>query len=315
MSKQSELVGEASSQVTHVVPASARFYDCQSQARLKPVLTAFIICLFTASVAHAQTLPRVAVVDFAGDERGEVAALVRTLAQSFNLIDDEQTRAAVRGAGYDGNLNFSREEARALGMSIGCDFYILGTTHIVRRIVAAEKFSHDGLAGLFIVETRSGRLVKFSFEQVQAATETEARAKLAALLKKDWASCAAAITDARSKSLAEAETMPRASDEVIEIFDAEKATPGLTPPVFSERLKPDYTAEAELMGVTATVEVVAVFGADGRVGEVEVVRWAGFGLDEVAVATVKQLRFKPAERAGKAVTIRALVRYNFRRSV
>jgi len=272
-----------------------------------------IICMFSVSVAVAQTQPRVAVVDFTGDERGEVTALVRMLVQSFNVIDADQTRAAVRGASYDGNLNFSREEARALGMSIGCDFYILGTTHIVRRIVSAEKFSHDGLSGLFIVETRSGRLVKFSFEQVQAATETEARAKLAALLKQDWAGCAAAITEARSKSLAEAEITPRASDEVIEIFDAEKTPPGMTPPVFSQRLKPDYTAEAELMGVTATVEIAAVFGADGRVGEVEVVRWAGFGLDEVAVATVKQLRFKPAERVGKAVTIRALVRYNFHR--
>src|SRR5207253_7241439 len=158
---------------------------------------------------------------------------------------------------------------------------------------------HDGLVGLFIVETRSGRLVKFSFEQGQAATETEARAKLAALLKQDWADCAAAIIEARNKSLAEAEMVPPVTNEVIEVFDDQQMPPGLTPPVISQRLKPEYTAEAELMGVAATVEVEAVFGADGRVGEVEVTRWAGFGLDDSAVATVKQLRFKPAERAGK----------------
>src|SRR5436853_2647397 len=91
------------------------------------LMASSIICLLAVGVLQAQTSPRVAVVDFAGDERGEVAGLVRTLAQSFNLNDEEQMRAAVRGAGYNGNLNFSREEARALGMSIGCDFYILGT--------------------------------------------------------------------------------------------------------------------------------------------------------------------------------------------
>jgi len=34
----------------------------------------------------------------------------------------------------------------------------------------------------------------------------------------------------------------------------------------------------------------------------------------VAIATVRKLRFKPAMQAGKEVTIRGLVRYNFRRS-
>ena len=43
------------------------------------------------------------------------------------------------------------------------------------------------------------------------------------------------------------------------------------------------------------------------------VKWAGFGLDESAIATVKKLRFKPAERDEKKLTIKGLVRYNFRR--
>jgi TonB family protein len=272
-----------------------------------------IICLLGVSIGHAQTLPRVAVVDFVGDERGEMAALVRASIQTFILIDKEQMQAAVRGAGYEGSLNLSREEARALGMSIGCDFYILGTVQVLRRIVSASEFYYDGLAGLFIVETRSGRLVRFVLEQAQGSSETDARAKLTALLKQNWARCVAVITEARNKSLAEAETAGPAPGEVIEVLSDEQMSPGLAPPVFYQRLKPEYSQEADLMGITATVELEAVFGADGRVGEVEVARWAGFGLDEAAVATVKQLRFKPAERAGKPVTIRALVRYNFRR--
>jgi outer membrane biosynthesis protein TonB len=46
---------------------------------------------------------------------------------------------------------------------------------------------------------------------------------------------------------------------------------------------------------------------------VEVVRWAGFGLDEAALSTVRQLHFAPARRDGTAVPMRVLLRYNFRR--
>jgi TonB family protein len=84
-------------------------------------------------------------------------------------------------------------------------------------------------------------------------------------------------------------------------------------PVFYQRLKPEYTEQADLAGVVATVELEAVFRDDGTVGEIEVVKWAGFGLDESAIATVKKLRFKPAERGEKTLTIKGLVRYNFRR--
>jgi TonB family protein len=272
-----------------------------------------MIALLGAPAARAQTEARVAVVDLSGDERGEVAALLRSLARDFALVDEGQTRAAVRGAGYAGSLNLSRDEARALGMSIGCDFYILGKAQVARRIVSAEEFYYDALAGLFIIETRSGRLLRFAFAQARASLETEARAQLAALVTERWPPCAAAIAAARQQRLEEINTAPRPPREVIEVLTDDVAEPGLALPVFYQRLKPAYTEEAGLAGIEATVELEAVFGEDGRVGEIEVVRWAGFGLDEAAVATAKQLRFKPAERDGKKLSMRALVRYNFRR--
>ncbi len=100
---------------------------------------------------------------------------------------------------------------------------------------------------------------------------------------------------------------------LIEAVTDDPDDPGTEWPVFYQRLKPAYTEQADLAGITATVELEAVFGADGNVGDITVSRWAGFGLDESAIATVRQLRFKPARRDGKVVTIRALVRYNFRR--
>ena len=88
---------------------------------------------------------------------------------------------------------------------------------------------------------------------------------------------------------------------------------GFTAPQFLNRVKPEYTEEAGRADINATVEAKAVFRADGEVGEVEIIRWAGFGLDESAERAIRGLKFKPATRDGRAVSVRALVRYNFRR--
>jgi outer membrane biosynthesis protein TonB len=42
-------------------------------------------------------------------------------------------------------------------------------------------------------------------------------------------------------------------------------------------------------------------------------RWAGFGLDQAALDTARQLHFFPAMRDGVAIPLRVLLRYNFRR--
>ena len=78
-------------------------------------------------------------------------------------------------------------------------------------------------------------------------------------------------------------------------------------------MKPEYTPQADSSDISATVEARVVFKSDGQVGDIEIIMWAGFGLDESAAAAIRQLRFKPATRDGRPVSVRATVRYNFRR--
>jgi TonB family protein len=59
--------------------------------------------------------------------------------------------------------------------------------------------------------------------------------------------------------------------------------------------------------------VLVDVGADGEVGKVQVARWAGFGLDEITVATVRQMHFFPAMKNGSPIAMRVLLRYNFRK--
>jgi TonB family protein len=250
-----------------------------------------------------------------GDETGEAGRLLRALAKaepaSFELLDDALVRAAAQGAGYQGSLNLHRHEARALGSSVGCDFYLLGKMQVGRR--QGEVVYYEAWTGLFAVETRSGALTSFAFESVRAENEAEARKKLLATLTSLWRHQAQAMLTARSRHQAEIANVSQPATTVLEVLNDDELGQDSQQPIFYQRLKPEYTKEAELAGVVATVELEAVFQADGKVGEITVTQWAGFGLDEAALATVRKLRFKPALQAGKEVTIRGLVRYNFRR--
>jgi TonB family protein len=300
-----------------------KIQDCNATRRPSSFsafcLLIFAFCLLISHFdVSAQTPIRLAIVDFAGDEQGRFSGLLRSLSRAsdspqFDLLEESLTRLATRGAGYGGSLNLSREEARALGQSLGCDFYLLGKILITRRAVSADQFYFEALAGLFVVESRTGALTLFVFDRASAEDEQKASSRLEEMVKQEWPRCASAIVSARRRQIAEIETASRAASPLIEVFPDDPEAHGIERPVFYRRLKPAYTEQADLAGVTATVELEVVFGADGKVGEVEVARWAGFGLDESAVATVRQLGFKPARRDGKDVTIRALVRYNFRR--
>ena len=57
------------------------------------------------------------------------------------------------------------------------------------------------------------------------------------------------------------------------------------------RLRPTYPETAARAEAEATVDVVVDVGADGEVSKVQVARWAGFGLDDTTVATVRQMHF------------------------
>lgn len=87
--------------------------------------------------------------------------------------------------------------------------------------------------------------------------------------------------------------------------------PGVAPPVPVTQPKPSYTREAMLRRIQGTVTMRVVVLADGTVGDVEVIKPLGFGLDEEAIATMKQWRFRPGTRNGQPVAVRVVVEMTF----
>ena len=261
-----------------------------------------LFCLFSV-VTLAQ--PRLAILDFTGAV--EVSQQLRKLAEADEiiLVNEQQLNLAVRGTGYNGSLNLKIEEARALGLSIGCDYYLIGTAKVQRQLLSEREFYFDVMIAAFVVETRTGKLIRFLFEQARTEKEPMAQERLKELTKTIWRQSA----DALKSSAIIADVNPR---EVYDLDSEEASRLQIKPPQFFRRLKPAYSATADLMGVAATVELKVLFQSDGVVGAVEVIRWAGFGLDDSALATVKQLRFEPAKLQSKSVNVSAVVRYNFR---
>ncbi len=65
-----------------------------------------------------------------------------------------------------------------------------------------------------------------------------------------------------------------------------------------------YTDEAKAAGVEGTVVLDLIVGEDGRAREIEVKQGLPHGLTEAAIAALKECRFSPGERDGKAVPVR-----------
>ncbi|MDT5123265.1 MAG: hypothetical protein QOC96_2747 [Acidobacteriota bacterium] len=282
-----------------------------------------IICAATLYVA-AQTnsqRTRVAVLDFGETETGRRAAgkLAHALSSSDDLliVARDESRAAAHGAGYAGSLNMSLQEARDLGAAIGCDFYITGDAQTLRRSSSARPVYYEAYASIFIVSTHTGRLIIWERPSFEAASPEEAEKSLLNDLGPRAALDADVMRKAQEAERNErAQLRARAATPVIEDAPDDEATAareGLRLPQPFRRLRPSYPETAARADAEATVDVQVEIDVDGEVSRAEIVRWAGFGLDEAAVTTVRQLHFRPAMRDGVPIPMRVLLRYNFRR--
>lgn len=293
---------------------------------LKPrhILLILIVCALASSVA-AQTnaqRTRVAVLDLGETQTGRRAADKLSLALSSNnnllMIDRDESRTAARGAGYTGSLNMTLREARDLGGALGCDFYITGDAQTLRRSPFNVPAYHESYASIFLVNARTGRLVMWERPSFEAATPDEAEKNLLTELDTRGARYRDTIQKAEEAARERhAEALERA-DATSEIEDApddeaEAARQGLRLPQPYRRLRPVYPETAARAEAEATVDVQLELDTNGEVSRAEIVRWAGFGLDDSTLSTVKQLHFRPAMRDGVPVPIRVLLRYNFRR--
>ncbi|HEX5875112.1 MAG TPA: energy transducer TonB [Pyrinomonadaceae bacterium] len=262
------------------------------------------------------------VLDFGASQTGQRAAetLRNKLRSRRELVisDADLTRTAAKGIGYSGSLNLSISEARDLGAALATEFFVIGDAQTLRRSSFKTPVYYESYASIFVVSARTGRLLFWerpSFENNDAAAATS---QLLRYLADNPLSAivVAVIEKAQREEHLQRSVVNAPAEAVIEEAPEDEkaaAAQGVRLPRPYRRLRPEYPETAARAEAEATVDVVVNVGADGEVGEVEIVRWAGFGLDEVTLATVRQLHFFPAMKNGTPVAMRVMLRYNFRK--
>jgi TonB family protein len=78
------------------------------------------------------------------------------------------------------------------------------------------------------------------------------------------------------------------------------------------KVDPECTKKARAARLGGTVLLSIIVDAEGRAGEIRVVRGLGMGLDEKAIEALQKWRFSPAMKNSIAVPTRAQVEINFR---
>jgi TonB family protein len=277
-------------------------------------------CLtLAAQLESPQRRLKIALLDFGESKNAfHVTDVLAKRLQSpdFEFIDRDLSRAAARGYGYRGSLNLSVSEARDLGAAIGCDFYILGDSQTLRRSPSTGSAYFESYASIFLVSARTGKLIYWQRPSFQAGSPEQAEQKLMSHLQSDDSpqTYAAAIRKAYEAERQERELAVERNTPIIgEASEETDDNHGTRNPRPYRRLKPAYPDSAAAADATGTVDVLADLDEQGEVTRVDIARWAGFGMDEAALATVKQMHFFPAMRDGAVIPIRVLLRYNFRR--
>lgn len=279
------------------------------------------LLLALVSVARAQNVT-VSVLDlgvtpFAQKNAEKLRERLRSTVEIL-VADADLTRAAAKGIGYAGSLNLTVSEARDLGAALATDYYILGDAQTLRRTSSTKPVYYESYCSLFVVSARTGRLVMWDRPSVQNDQSAEAENALSSTLAgaEMIRHIVIAIRRAREDERVQRNLVGARDEPVIEDApDDEKlaAMQGLSLPRPYRRLRPEYPESAARAEAEATVDVLVDVRADGEVGEVQIARWAGFGLDETTVATVRQMHFFPAMKNGSPIAMRVLLRYNFRK--
>jgi TonB family protein len=290
-----------------------------AQARIFASFLFTSLCVLGIA-GSARAVDRIAILNLGETVTAQRAATTLrsrlALDKSLRIIDTDQAAAAARGVGYTGSLNMTVEEARNLGSAIDCEFFITGDAQTIRRSASNRPVYYEAYASLFIVNARTGRLVNWYRPRQEKDGPEEAERALIMELEQAAPSYIQNIKGAAEAGRATRLSTDHQADlkyEEAPEDDKEAAEKGIRLPQPYRRLRPVYPRSAAEANAEGSVDLLVDIGADGEVADVDVVRWAGFGLDDAAIATVRQLHFRPAMRSRVTVPMRVLLRYNFRR--
>ncbi|QQS32149.1 MAG: energy transducer TonB [Acidobacteriota bacterium] len=263
-----------------------------------------VVLLFAASAAAH----RIAII--APDKAVESVAFAEKLTNAIrdvDLIDGEMARAAFEAVAPENAFNMTRIEARRAGSAIGCSHFVVLRSAVQRRTSFEKKEYYEAYAVVFVVSSRTGRLLLPILRSAESSSSKDAFEKLLTEIPAVAKEIETEATSSLRRELAE--PPPPAMEEPPD--EGTAAARGFRAPVPYRRIRPEYTRTANLYDIAATVEITVDLDEKGKILRTEIERWAGFGLEESVEKAVRSMNWRPAERGGKQIPMRFLLRYNF----
>lgn len=268
----------------------------------------FFSCLLPA--VDAQSKIAVLVPEKNAQSQTFAEKLEISLSNNSRVLDGSLSAAAFRSAQYEKPFNLPRKESKNIGAAIGCDYFLLVKSDTLRRYSFSKKEFYESYSVVYAVSSRSGRLVFWKLTNGEAETAEKAQRKLFDSIK----GLAAEISNKlKITSGEEPDEKPAVKLEELPADNSPEAK-NFRSPLPYKRIRPEYTKIANLYGVEATVDAEVDVDENGKVLSIEIVRWAGFGLDESVTETIRKMQWRPASRDGKSLPLRVLLRYNFKKA-
>ena len=264
-------------------------------------LASFI--MLAAGLVHPQ---RIAILNPAlsdGSPDAVILELGKILSSRYRLIDFSQSFYAVRDSGIENFYNLTRSQAVELSERIGCNKLILVRSEVLPRQDLQGKSYKEAFAALFVIDGKSGALIKFLLYSVKNDSENAALSSLLETLN------SSSDEILQTLQLGFDESQPENYADAEKLLDEKNSKP----PLPYKRIQPKYTELAFLYSVAATVEIEVFIDDQGKVTAARIMRWAGFGLDDEVKKAVLSMNWRPAFRGNTALSARALLRYNFKK--
>ena len=232
------------------------------------------------------------------------------LAKKFRVLDSAMSESAFASTKAENPFNMTTERSKALGAAMGCNYFILVNAATLRRSSSKRPEYYESHAAIYAVSARTGRLIYWWLLSYEALKGEDARRSL-----DDALNATAIELENKLKSTVKQELAEPALPEMEEPpNDSSRAAKDFRAPVPYRRVKPEYTSDAFLYNITATVDIAIDLDKNGTILRTQIERWAGYGLDESVEKAVRSMNWRPASRSGKPLQMRFLVRYNFKKT-
>ncbi len=266
----------------------------QPQSFFSRILFASLFLIVFSFQIYAQKLAIIT------PEKSQISEkILSELSDNLNALDPDLVKSAFQSTTYENIFNLTNVEAKIIGTAIGCDYFILLKAETLRRNSFEKGEYFESYAVIYVVNSKNGHLIFWKIYIFEDKKSEISEQKLVGGINSITSDIKNNLKDKRFEK-----------PSIAEFAEDDKL---LRSPLPYKRIKPVYTTLANLYSIAATVDIEVDLNEKGEITRTEIVRWAGFGLDESVIETVKKMNWRPALKGGKALPIRVLLRYNFKK--